>query len=74
MNDKIFSVEQVKALCGGFPEAKGFAWEEVKNFQLEDGLLQPYNGDTILPGPGLEISLKEHIPSWEIEHAPFNLS
>ncbi len=62
--DKIISVEQVRALCGGkFPEANGFAWDRVDHFKLEDGLLQPYSGAYgILPGPGLEILIKECIP------------
>ena len=66
--DNIFSVEQVRALCGGkFPETNGFAWETVKHFRLEYGLLQPYNGDTILPGPGLEITAKEFVPHYGVD-------
>lgn len=55
-----FAVDQVKALCGGvFPYARGFAWERVEHFRLENGTLQPYRGDTILPGPGILITTKE---------------
>lgn len=56
----IFMVDQVRALCGGvFPYARGFAWERVEHFRLEDGVLQPYRGDTILPGPGILVTTKE---------------
>jgi len=58
MNDIIFSTEQVKALCGGeFPKS-GFAWEQVEHFELIDGVLQPFEGSEILPGPGIVVSVK----------------
>ncbi len=53
----VFSVDQVKELFwGNFPYADGFAWKSVERFELEDGVLQPYAGDDILPGPGIEIT------------------
>lgn len=59
-NDIRFSVEQTKALCGGkLPYAHGFAWHEVEYFLLENGVLEPYSGNQILPGPGLEITIRE---------------
>lgn len=59
-----FSVEQVKALCGGRLRLCGneFGWEAVDHFILEDGVLQPYGEDSgdesednILPGPGIRL-------------------
>jgi hypothetical protein len=56
----IFAVEQVKALCGGaFPFASGFNWDAVEHFLLEDGVLQPYEGTEILPGPAIVFFAKE---------------
>lgn len=55
-----FTKNEVKALCGGkMPEANGFAWERVGYFMLEDGVLQPYSGTEILPGPGLKVTVEE---------------
>ncbi|MDP3957942.1 MAG: hypothetical protein Q8Q36_00575 [bacterium] len=55
-----FTREQVAALCGGrFPETNGFDWSRVGHFRLEDGVLQPYAFDQILPGPGLKTTVKE---------------
>lgn len=51
-----FSVEQVKAICDGRLPDCGFAWELVEYFRLEGNVLQPYAGDTILPGPGITIT------------------
>lgn len=54
-----YTPAQVAALCGGeLPKADGFAWERVEHFLLEDGVLQPYSGKQILPGPGLEVALR----------------
>lgn len=55
-----FSIEQTKTLCGEkLPYAGGFAWEETEYFLLQDGVLEPYSGNQILPGPGLEITIRE---------------
>lgn len=62
----VFSVEQVKALCGGsFPEAKGFRWQSVEHFEFEDGRFDPYSGPVILPGPPiiLEMPNEESTPN-----------
>ena len=59
----VFTVEQVTALCGGrLPYGDGFAWERVERFELEDGMLQPYTGNTILPGPGICIKARAELP------------
>jgi hypothetical protein len=59
MEDMQFTVEQTTALYGGkLPYANGFSWERVEYFKLEDGVLQPYSGDQILPGPGFLITFK----------------
>ena len=56
---KRFTVAQVTALCGGkLPYGKGFAWERVEHFLLEEGVLQPYSGKNILPGPGITLFLQ----------------
>ena len=58
-----FTPEQVLALCGGsFPGQSGFAWDRVERFELEGGILQPYAGREILPGPG--ISLEATLADW----------
>lgn len=58
----VFSVEQVTALCGGrLPYGDGFAWERVERFELEAGVLQPYAGDTILPGPGICVKARAEL-------------
>ncbi|MCR4276029.1 MAG: hypothetical protein NUV90_01460 [Candidatus Parcubacteria bacterium] len=58
----VFTVEQVTALCGGrLPYGDGFTWERVERFELEDGMLQPYAGDTILPGPGIRIKARAEL-------------
>ena len=55
-----FETEQVKALCRGeFPTRSGFEWSRVDYFLLEDGLLQPYAGDHILPGPAITVVAAE---------------
>ena len=58
--DKVkFTVAQVAALCGGeLPHANRFAWYTVEYFLLEDGVLQPYAGRDILPGPGITLVLR----------------
>ena len=57
MHTETFTIAQATALCGGqLPAESGFAWERVEHFRLEDGVLQPYSGDTILPGPGIRIT------------------
>ncbi len=57
-NGTTFAVAQVKALCNGrLPYGDGFAWERVEYFKLEDGVLQPYSDNTILPGPGIRIAV-----------------
>ena len=55
----IFSPGQVAMLFGGsFPYAGGFAWERVEYFKLlEHGVLQPYSGDEILPGPSIVLGI-----------------
>ena len=58
-----FTYGQVEALCGTFPHANGFHWPSVGHFMLEDGILQPYDGDEILPGPGLAVEVVE-APDW----------
>ena len=69
MSTKRFSVEDILELCGGqFPEADGFNWEEVEYFLLEDGMLQPYEGEVVLPGPALIV--KFTALSLEDEHLP----
>lgn len=61
--DVHFTIEQVQALCGGeLPSASGFNWKAAEHFRLEDGVLQPYNGYGILPGPGIAIAAKECVP------------
>jgi hypothetical protein len=55
----ILSPRQVEALCGGFPKARGFNWRSVEQFKLEEGVLQPYAGDEILPGPGIRVGILE---------------
>jgi hypothetical protein len=56
-----FPKDTVRALLGGkWPEIKGyegFAYETVHHYKLEDGLLQPYAGDSefILPGPAFRL-------------------
>ncbi|TSA43968.1 hypothetical protein D4R49_01185 [bacterium] len=59
--DKVkFTVAQVTVLCGGkLPDANGFAWWEVEYFLLGDGILQPYAGKEILPGPGIIFAIRE---------------
>ena len=55
-----FTVEQVVALCGDqLPHGAGFFWSAVEHFRLEDGVLQPYRGNEILPWPGIRISTEE---------------
>jgi hypothetical protein len=52
-----FTPEQVRALCGGrFPNC-GFDWNSVGYFRWEGGVLQPYAGDEILPGPSITVSV-----------------
>ena len=59
----VFTTEQVKALCGGeLPLAEHFAWERAECFHLEEGVLQPYAGDEILPMPG--ITVLTGVESW----------
>ncbi len=61
--DEHFTIEQVKALCGGkLPSTSGFAWGRVEHFRLEGGVLEPYGGYGILPGPGIEVTTKEYVP------------
>ena len=60
----LFETAHVQALCGGqFPTANGFAWDQVEHFRLEDGVLQPYRGNEILPGLTLEVKITAH-PEW----------
>lgn len=60
MQDIVFTTDQVKALCGGqFPNSRGFAWERVGEFRLENDALQPYNGNEVLPGPALVVNIRE---------------
>jgi hypothetical protein len=51
-----FSIEQVAALCGGKLPETGFSWSGVGHFLLEDGILQPYALEEILPGPGIMVN------------------
>lgn len=54
------SPKTVAALCGGeFPDGDGFDWRNVEHFRLQDGILQPYRGDEILPGPGLKVHMEK---------------
>lgn len=54
-----FTPDQVKALLGGkFPYANGFAWNCVRHFELTNGMLEPYDGDEILPAPGFHINIE----------------
>ena len=56
---RVFSAEAVKELCGGeFPSGTKFIWSTVEYFRLEDGVMQPYRGEEILPGPGILFSAK----------------
>ena len=54
-----FTNEQVLALCGGkWPEADGFDYPYHADYwQLEEGILQPYDslGD-LLPAPGVVVA------------------
>lgn len=62
MDGTTFTVAQVTALCKGkLPYGNGFTWERVEHFRLEDGVLQPYSGDTILPGPGIHIKARAEL-------------
>lgn len=63
MKDLVFTVAQVTALCGGrLPYGDGFAWERVGRFELKDGVLQPYAGNNILPGPGIRVRARAELP------------
>jgi len=68
-NPVVFTPEQVLALCGGqMPYANGFAWDTVEEFRLENGALEPYEGEEILPGPGLRFQLlgDERFPRYQM--------
>jgi hypothetical protein len=57
MPTAVFTREQVIALCGGrLSNGNGFAWERVTSFQLLDGILQPFEDDEMVPGPGIEFA------------------
>lgn len=62
-----FTVRQVAVLCGGtLPESNGFNWKDVYHFELEDGVLQPYAGTQLLPGPGIRITV--HVQTFPPQH------
>ena len=51
------SRELMRALLGGsFPDT-GFDWDLVKEFRLEDGVWEPYDGWEILPADGFVIKV-----------------
>ena len=53
------SRDQMQAILGGeFPDARGFMWENVDHFELEDGVWQPYDGNEILPAPGIILNAR----------------
>jgi hypothetical protein len=57
LHGEVFGVNQVKALLGDkFPGE--FPWNRAEHFLMEDGVLQPYAGDEILPMPGIKINFE----------------
>jgi len=56
MDHQIFTVDQVRVLCGGVLPVHPFDWRFVEHFKLEGDVLQPYRGKEILPGHGILVA------------------
>jgi hypothetical protein len=55
---RIFKPGTVLMICGGsFPDANGFDYSQAEYFLFASGVLQPYAGKEILPGPALIVEI-----------------